>query len=242
MPDRPALSVVDEQPRHGEVPVVPFAHVLDGMRTGWRQGEHVVLVGPTGAGKTEVVTHIQGVRGHTMFLATKREDPTVDLLEDQGYRRMDYPQNWAPRVIIEPPFPRDVRAMMGAQAEVFRRALLEAYQATRWCVILDEVRYLTQTLRLGPEVVTLLLQGRSLKISVVCCTQRPRWAPQEVYDQATHAFFWQATDLEDVRRLVDLGGHVDRPLLLQTVQQLDRHDFVYVNTRTGHMVRSNSRR
>jgi hypothetical protein len=177
-----------------------------------------------------------------MFLATKREDDTVDAIAQDGFRRGEFPQDWAAKWIIEPPFPRDANAMLAAHTDTFRRALMEAYQATRWCVVLDEVRYLTQRLGLTPEVVTLLLQGRSLKISVVSCTQRPRWAPQEVYDQATHLFAWQATDLEDVRRLVDLGGYVDRPLLLATVQQLPKHDFVYVNTRTGLMVRSNTRR
>lgn len=235
------------QPRHlravdAPLPRVAFPEFM--RRLEWHQGEHVTAIGPTGLGKTTLLRELLPLRGYVMFLATKKQDDTVSKIEGDGFTRLAVPEHpqVTPRVIVYPPFPRDARDMLKAHAETFRRALNEAYHAGAWTVVADEARYLTKDLRLEPDMQRLWLQGRSLGVSLVAATQRPRWIPLEAYDQATHLFLWRESDEANIRRLAEISGDVDRHQIMRTVRSLPRHDFLYVNTRTGQTAISNTRR
>lgn len=224
----------------GTFPVVPWARLPSLMQ--WRQGEHATLVATTGQGKTTLVRKLlpisPAVRRYVMVLATKKRDRVLTAFKDDGYRTMQFPQEWAEHVIVYPPFPRDPDKMLEAHREVFRAALAEAYAAHGWTVYLDEVRYLSNDLGLKPDITRLLLQGRSLGITVIAATQRPRHVPLELYDQPTHLFFWRDNDHGNVQRIGEIGGGVDRGAIMERVPNLPQHQFLYVNTRTGTIVES----
>lgn len=206
----------------------------------WSQGEHATLIAPTGQGKTtlvrELIPRTPAIREYVMVLATKKRDKVLAQFAD--YRRMEFPQSWAERVVVYPPFPRDAADMLRKQRDVFRRALNEAYQAGGWTVYADEVRYLSSDLKLAPDLGRLWLQGRSLGVSLIASTQRPRHIPLEAYDQPTHLFFWRDTDLGNVQRIAEISGTVDRKAIIERVPRLPRHQFIYANTRTGEIVES----
>ena len=63
-------------------------------------------------------------------------------------------------------------------------------------------------------------------------TQRPRFVPLEAYDQASHLFFWKDLDMANVQRVAEIAG-LPKNELVNLVGQLDWHDFLYVNARTG---------
>jgi hypothetical protein len=222
-------------------PFVEFPRLPSLMQ--WEQGEHATLIAPTGQGKTtcvrELIPRTPAIRRFVMVLATKKRDKVLKEFTD--YQRMTFPQTWAERVIIYPPFPRDADAMLKAQRETFRRALNEAYQAGGWTVYADEVRYLSNDLRLAQDLQRLWMQGRSLGVSLIASTQRPRHIPLEAYDQPTHLFFWRDTDMGNVQRISEISGTVDRRRIIERVPQLPRYQFIYANTRTGEIVESKVR-
>jgi hypothetical protein len=206
----------------------------------WRQGEHVTLIGPTGAGKTSLEVAILPRRDYVLFLSTKRVDDTQDRLRRIGFKTIRDPKELHPQItpkaILRPPWP-DVaaRELLQQHAAMFREALMQVFRQGYWCVVLDEGRYLTQDLALQLEVQLLLLQGRSLHISVVLGTQRPRWIPLEAYDQATHLFFWRDTDRGNVQRVAELAG-TRKSEVADVVPALEKHEMLYVNRDTSELV------
>jgi hypothetical protein len=80
-------------------------------------------------------------------------------------------------------------------------------------------------------------QGRSLGISHIVATQRPRWVPLEMYDQSKHLFFWQNGD----QRSLDVLGDINRrssALVKEIIMNLEPYQVLYVNSRTGDMMRT----
>lgn len=210
----------------------------------WNQGEHLTAVGPTGTGKTTLVNALAHKRKYYIFLATKKQDSTVDeLRKNEGFRVVDSLDKIHPEVhkryIYKPKFPDwDARRLRSYHQDFFREAIMYTFRSGGWTLDADEVRYLTEFLRLTEEMELLWLQGRSLKITVVAKTQRPRKIPLTAYDQATHLFFWADSDSENLKRIGGLGGSHDPKVIRAEVASLPKHEVLYVNTRTGEKCRT----
>lgn len=201
----------------------------------WRQGEHVALVGPTGQGKSTLVKAILPQRSHSVVLATKPADPTLDRFRRSGWVKID---RWPPkfglaRALLWPKFksPSD----LPLQQAVIAHALDSIFRSGRWAIYADELRYLTGQLGLQQWFELLWLQGRSLKISLIASTQRPRWVPLEMWSQSTHLFVWGTSDDDDLKRLGGLGGLSSRQIR-DVVSGLPKYDCLAINTRTRSMV------
>lgn len=198
----------------------------------WFQGEHVTLIGPTGCGKTTLALAILPRRKYQIVVATKPEDPLLDELK--GYKLIRNgelpPSEIFPKVIYWPPV--ESIKQVKEQGEVIGGLLENVYVAGKYCLYFDEVRYVTNFLKLAPLVEVLWLQGRSLKVSLVAATQRPRGIPLTAYSQATHLFLWRDSDAENLKRLSELGA-ADVHTIRYVLPRLAKHDVLYVNTRTG---------
>ncbi len=209
---------------------IPWSEFL--KQFDWKQGEHISLIGPTGLGKSTLVSELQEYRKYVVAFITKAKDPTIDKLKKRGFVKI---KTWEPihnRNLLWP----DIKKTSDKwkQQEVFGEALEEIFVAGAWCVWLDEIRYITETLKLGEQVQLLWLQGRSLGISVVACTQRPFKVPQEMYDQATHLFFNKDGDDRNLMRLREISGVVDKQAIKAAIPELEKFEFLYCNTRTGY--------
>lgn len=207
----------------------------------WKQGEHVAIVGPTGCGKTTLESRLLPVRQYVVIFVTKIHDKTITN-DFPGYERIE---KWPPKlhqdkVLLWPKPGKTIRETYAIQQAVFKEALDRIFTERNWCVVFDEQHYISQQLKLGIENAMILQQGRSSGLSVVNGTQRPAWVPVVTYSSATHAFIYKTTYRDDLRRLADIGG-VDTRALQSEILQLGKHDFVYVNSRVGDVMRSQVR-
>jgi energy-coupling factor transporter ATP-binding protein EcfA2 len=219
-----------------EIESLPWNEFVGSVK--WRQGEHVSLIGPTGAGKTTLALELLPKRKFVVVLGTKPKDPTLSKLKTKGFEVIrKWPDHVSteihPKLILWPTMrkPGDAKKQ---QREV-GRALAEIFTQGGWTVYADELRYISGTLKLSSLLELIWQQGRSLGISLVGGTQRPAHVPLMVYDQATHLFFWRDNDEANLKRIGGLG-RLDSKLIRDTVGDLPHHSTLYLNTRTGRMV------
>lgn len=210
-------------------------------RFDWRQGEHVSLIGPTGTGKTTAAIQLLDRRSFKVAIGTKPKDRTLDFLAREcGYKKLDTLPNTLPpgtrsaSVIVWPKMrtlDRERKRMLAAKV---RETLDRAYSSGGWTIFADELSFLSNTLRLAPELSDIWQQGRSNNVSLIGCTQRPRHVPLDAYSAASHLFLWRNNDDADLKRLAGLNG-VNARAVREVVAKLPRHCCLYVSTRSGAM-------
>jgi hypothetical protein len=217
----------------------------------WRAGEHLAMVGMTGSGKTTLARQLLDLRDFVVVFGTKaRDDALYAPLQAQGYvlktswNPWEWEQTGERHVIFAPPLelsdhpaPGEVKRAEAEQAEKFRTALVQIFKAGGWCCYFDEIRYLSDDLGLARELNLLWLQGRSLGVTMVASTQRPRSVPLNTFAMATWTFLWRLSDREDRRRASEFTGSLS-PVVFETVGRLPKHEFVAVDTVNDLIVRS----
>jgi hypothetical protein len=210
----------------------------------WTQGEHLTTIGPTGSGKTVLNRQLLRRRDFVVVLGIKQRDPELyGPFQDQGYHlvRKFNPEpphdadQW--RVLLVPQTDRHGTEGRQAKAKVFRQALNDIQDAGNWAVYADDVLYLSDQLRLAPELEELWILGRSEGVSVVASSQEPVNVPVMAYSAATHLFLFKNPDLYRARRMAELTG-VNREVAQETIMRLPDHECLYINKSTTKMVRT----
>lgn len=237
---------VNPDVRHNEAlaaaPRVPWDVFV--TRMNWAQGEHVGLIGPTGQGKTTLLMNLLPLRTYVTVFGTKPRDESMDRLIASGYLKMEQwstiPAVRAPRRVLWPDASDiDSSEKMG---EIFDKAYGAIYREGGWTLVIDEGYMISEELSspkhpLKKRMRVMWTQGRSLGVSQVVATQRPRWVPLEMYDQSTHLFFWRDNDDDNLRRISGMGA-APAPIVRSLVASLEPFQTLYVNTRNGTMMRT----
>lgn len=218
---------------------VPWRDHYSGLQ--WRQGEHVLLAAPTGAGKTSLARKLADKRSHVVMLVTKTHDETIrkDFAGWDRIHAWSELKPWHTKVLLWPKPGKTLAETLGIQRTVMRDALDGIGRGNRsgwsgWGVIVDESHYMTDPsfLNLNREIAMLHHVGRSAGISMLDLTQRPAWIPKIIYSSVSHAYIARTRDVADLKRLADLGGIDPRTTADNVTTLSTRHDYVYVSPQT----------
>jgi hypothetical protein len=240
-------SYIRDLPPDDMAPVISWddfqTYVFD-----WRQNQHVGLIGPTDSGKSTLSYGILPMRKYVTFFATKPADPVLEQYARQGgYQRI---ADWPPRHgMMKRPVPVEKMprrllwpdastiSSVPRQQEVFRRAFADIYSSGGWCTVWDEFWMMCRILKMEDEARIMLQQARSNDISFVMGAQRPSRIPLELFDQATHLFFWRDNDEVNLKRIGGVGWLNAGPIRAFTAN-LEPHQVLYINSRKGDMYRT----
>lgn len=214
-----------------QYPFVPW-HVLE-PKIVWHQGQHVLCVGGTGSGKTTLAARMLKRRSHVVVTVSKGTDPTFKR-EYAGYeviRDWPPPREYMHRVLLWPENKETARDTRENKKRVFRRTFDRILlHEGGWCISIDEMHYMGDTLNLEPEITDLFEQGRSAGISLWGNTQRPAGIGLAPYVNASHAFFYLSQEEYDVRRLASMAKRGTTAAELEAnIRHLREHEFVYVD-------------
>ena len=206
----------------------------------WKQGEHVLISGSTGSGKTALARHVDQIRIDrggfvAVFVAKLKPDQTI-LDDYKGWTRWDtWKRNPAPsenKILLWPNTDKakTVRDKIALQREVFGYALDRLSDTGKWNIHIDEGLYFCspQFLGFGDDIAMLHAMGRSSRWSVTTLMQRPAHVPLIVYSSAAHAFIGRVRELSDRKRLSELGGNTSARDLSARIDTQGRHDFLWI--------------
>lgn len=223
--------------RLGPVATRQFAR----MAAEWSQGEHVLVSGSTGSGKTALARHLAEIRirrgGHVVVFVCKLTPDETILRDYAGWTRWKSwprrrPTAHENRILLWPDTNREksISGKRALQRHVFGRALDALANVGKWNLQIDEGLYVCNPafLNLGNELAMLHAMGRSSNLSITTLTQRPSHLPLIIYSSAAHAFIGRAREQADLKRLAELGGRDSAKELSARIDQQGRHDFLWV--------------
>jgi hypothetical protein len=210
----------------------------------WKQGEHIVILGPTGTGKTYIARDILAARDYVIVIAIKRNDDTLTTFTRElgYYREKKWPPRYAHNKVIYWYKPDDLspEAVMKQREDVYT-ILNHAYHDGGWAVLCDDTGYISTQLKLGGQLAVLFSQARSSGISVVAVLVQPSSiaarVPTETLRQVRHYLMFRYKNRKDIRLLSEITG-IDYGILEEMMKMLGSHDFIYVHDGQPVIVRN----
>lgn len=206
---------------------VTQAQFLALLRKEWEPGDDIAVFGPKGVGKTYLLADILELRKYAVLISAKFKDRTITerysnyrVIEDWKERHV-----WDRKVVLwpRPQHLRDAKIMGPA----IYRCLDAIYLSGGWAVVLDDVRFLDDSLGLGDDINNFISLVRSHDTSVVSMMQRPFDVPQMCIDQPEFWIMFHTSDDRSLDRIAKASG-VDLKALRVSNSQLGEYDVLLV--------------
>jgi energy-coupling factor transporter ATP-binding protein EcfA2 len=212
------------------IPVAPNVVRLDQLK----QGNHGLVAGMTGSGKTTLMQAICSGTFNTICIDTKHELkwPGFKITGDLDAALLPYnaKKNIGGFAIYRPPNVREIE-------KLFQRV----YAEWGWTVYVDEV-YQIGVSEMGkrtvypPAYTRCLTAGRSRGVTIWTGTQRPKYFPLFAGTEASYFFIFElgsADDRKDLYRMVGLDEFDE-----ERQATLKKYEFLYYSRESKQAVRS----
>lgn len=213
---------------------------LERLSKTWKQGEHLMVIGPTGSGKTTLARHIDQVRidkgGFVVVLVGKLLPDATITNDYKGFVRWErMKKNPSPhenKILLWPKTEtlKHRKDMEVLQKDVFNEAFDVFATQGRWSVHIDEGLYMSDPkhMNMSKDIAMLHALGRSSKLTVITLAQRPSHLPLIIYSSAAHAFIGRTREQVDWKRLSELGGRESGRELGMKINEQGRRDFLWI--------------
>lgn len=208
----------------------------------WRQGEHVLVAGGTGSGKTRLARELDEIRIKAggfvvVFICKLQPDETIRTYypESDGWVRWT---RWKKRprinenkILLWPAVEgKPVKDAVALMATVFAEALGEISMVGKWTVHIDEGLFMSSPayLNFGRELGMLYALLRSAKGTLITLAQRPSHLPLALYANIDYAFVGRASEPADLKRLANMDSPLSSRELQDRIRQNGKHDFLWL--------------
>lgn len=205
----------------------------------WRQGEHVLITGGTGSGKTmlaRMLIQMRLDRGGSVivFIAKLQPDETLSKYYSDFTRWKTWkkrPNLTENKILFWP----DVEGKSATEAKTILKreyaiALNEISRVGKWTVVIDEGLYTTSPngLNFGALISDMAQLIRSAKGTMIILAQRPAHLPLAIYANLSQAFVGRASEVNDLKRLGDLDTQIPSRDMQRAIRANGRHDFIWI--------------
>ncbi len=225
-------------PVEPDVTVLRWPAFAQVFRRGHRQGEHVAIVGQTGSGKTVLGLELckligarrarNGRPASVTVLATKPRDATLSKLGWPIVRK--WPPSYGQEHSIVWPRGGPPSGRARRLAGVYRQLLDTIYHEGGQTVYIDEAAYFERPLPSGLGVAATMEEywtsARSLKLTLIAGTQRPRHVTRSMWSEPSWVFLFPPRDRDDLKRVAELTGRSNDVLAI--APRLGGHEFLCV--------------
>lgn len=205
---------------------IPYNHFLQIFRRKWEQGQHVLLSGPTGSGKTYVAEDIKEIRSYLVVIASKKTDETLDNYK--GFRKIDkWPSKYyTDHMVLFWRKPKNIEDLEGMRLAIYK-VLSDVFIVGGWTIYFDDVAFISGTLKMDRQLRMMYTQVRSNNTSLVASVQRPFRVPVEVVSQSSYILLFKTQDERDIERVAQESGQSVYTLKKQA-RSIGHYEFLFI--------------
>lgn len=214
---------------------------LQRMALTWPQGDHVLITGGTGSGKTQLARAVDQIRidrggSVVVFVCKLQPDETITKYYNDFKRWTTWHKHPAVterKILFWPKVEgKTATEAVAIMKREFSRALNEISKTGKWTVHIDEGLFVTAPEFLGLKSLIGMMYAlqRSAKGTMITLAQRPAHLPVVIYPNISHAFVGRASELPDLKRLADLDGATNSRALQRQISELGKHEFLWIRT------------